>query len=200
MRQQTPNTPQTFSLAGTVSSLHPTFGSRSSGRILRTKFLSISQHHSILHNLTIAFSPWLNGTVDSVTRSVLSATRAMLAELKLAPQDWDSVLTTISSALNEASPDRFGYPSDRIYHSPLNGMTGIDPKHQFVRVIPVGINQVRSKTMEHAPPHKSSRSATFRQPSPRCTGMSSDFSPSAARKLSPSITSLQTSYPLFELG
>ncbi len=32
----------------------------------------------------------------------------MLAELKLEPQDWVSVIPAIASALNEASMDRFG--------------------------------------------------------------------------------------------
>ena len=109
----------------------------------------LARTHRIRHNLTVANSPWVNGTVESVMRSVLSATRAMLAELKLAPQDWDSVLPTIASALNEASPDRLGRRCDGIARSPLEVMTGIEPKRQVHHVLPSHIIQANSETVEH---------------------------------------------------
>ena len=72
----------------------------------------LAHEHRISQNLTVAYSPWVNGTVASVMRSVLSTTRAILAELKLGPQDWVSVLPTVASVINEAINDRLGRRSD----------------------------------------------------------------------------------------
>lgn len=64
--------------------------------------------HRIRHSFSVAYSPWANGSVESLMISVLSANRAMLAKLNLAPQDWTSILPSIASALNQASLARFG--------------------------------------------------------------------------------------------
>ena len=69
---------------------------------------NLAKTHRIRHNFSVAYSPWVNGTVESLMRSILSATRAMIAELKLAPQDWATVIPAIASALNEAGLDRLG--------------------------------------------------------------------------------------------
>ncbi len=86
-----------------------------------------SEHH-IRHSFSVAYSPSANGTVKSLTRSLLSACRAILAELKLEPQDWASVIPAIASALNEASMDRLGRRPDGLARSPLEVMTGILPQ------------------------------------------------------------------------
>lgn len=88
------------------------------------------------HKLIVTYSPLFNGTVDSVMSSVLLAMRAMLAELKLAPQGWPSVLPAIATAINEASLNRLGLRSDGTARSPLEVMTGITPKLQVLRVLP----------------------------------------------------------------
>lgn len=54
----------------------------------------------IRHKISVAFSPWVHGTVESLMCSVLSETKAMIAELKLAPKDCSSVLPDIASSLN----------------------------------------------------------------------------------------------------
>jgi len=36
----------------------------------------LAKDHRIRHNFTVAYSPWANGTVESLMRSILSATRA----------------------------------------------------------------------------------------------------------------------------
>lgn len=64
-------------------------------------------------------------------RSVLSATRAMLSELKLDPQDWASVIPTIVSAINAANLDRLGKRNDGIAFSSLEVMSGISPKAPY---------------------------------------------------------------------
>ena len=83
-------------------------------------------------------------------RALLSACRAMLAELKLGQQDWSSVIPTIASALNEASMDRLGRRPDGPARSPLEVMTGMLPKRPFLRVLPVEANHTSAKTIDRA--------------------------------------------------
>ena len=47
----------------------------------------LAAEHRIRHNFAVAYSPCANGTVESIMRAVLSACSAMLAELKLGPQE-----------------------------------------------------------------------------------------------------------------
>lgn len=47
----------------------------------------LSSMQRIRPNLTVAYSPWANGTVECVVRSVLSAAKPMLSELMLTPQN-----------------------------------------------------------------------------------------------------------------
>lgn len=110
----------------------------------------LSSTHRIQHNFSVAYSPWANGTVESLMRSVLSATRTMIAELKLAPQDWNSVLPIIASALNEASLGRLGMRKDGIPLSPLEVMTGIEPKRAILRILPNNPNVTKATSLDHA--------------------------------------------------
>ena len=112
--------------------------------------LNLAKTHRIRHNFTVAYSPWANGTVESLMRSILSATRAMIAELKLAPQDWTSVIPAIASALNEASLDRLGRRPDGIARSPLEVMTGILPSRPVLRILPRDPNVTKEKTLSNA--------------------------------------------------
>lgn len=110
----------------------------------------LASTYRIRHNLTVAYSPWVNGTVESLMRSILSAMRSMLAEAKLGPQDWASVLPAIASALNEASLERLGRNSKGIARSPLEVMTGILPNRQILRILPSGPNHLKAKNIDHA--------------------------------------------------
>ena len=110
----------------------------------------LAKTYRIRHNFTVAYSPWANGTVESLMRSILSATRAMIAELKLAPQDWASVIPTIASVLNEASLDRLGRRPDGIARSPLEAMTGIAPNRPVLRILPNSPKLTEEKTLEYA--------------------------------------------------
>lgn len=56
--------------------------------------------------------------------TVLSVAEAMLAELKLAPQDWPSVLSTISPVLIEAVLECLGRNDEGRVRSPLRMMAG----------------------------------------------------------------------------
>lgn len=51
----------------------------------------MATYFNIVHKPTVAYSPCANGTVERLNRDVLSALRAILAELDLGPQDWPTV-------------------------------------------------------------------------------------------------------------
>lgn len=92
---------------------------------------SLSNDFKIRHHFTVAYSPWTNGTVESVNRNVLAACRALTTELKLGPPDWPSVLGLVENALNEAPLPRLG-SANGVYRSPLKVMTGIDPRRSLL--------------------------------------------------------------------
>ncbi len=83
-------------------------------------------------------------------RSVHSACRAMLAGIKLWPQDWYSVIPAIASSLNEESMDRLGRRSDGLTRSPLDVVTGILPKRSLLRVLPANVENTSVKTIDRA--------------------------------------------------
>ena len=87
---------------------------------------------------------------ESLMRSILAATRAMLAELKLAPQDWASVIPSIASALNEASLDRLGRRENGIARTPLEVMTGIAPRRSILQILPNEPNVLQETNTEQA--------------------------------------------------
>lgn len=47
----------------------------------------LAAEHNIRYKFSVAYTPWANGTVESVMRHVLSACRCLLCELRLAPHD-----------------------------------------------------------------------------------------------------------------
>ena len=110
----------------------------------------LASEHRIPHNFAVAYSPWANGTVEALMRTVLSACRAMLAELKLGPQDWSSVIPAIASALNDASIDRPGRRPDGPARSPLEVMSGMLPKRPLLRVLTPEANHASAKTIDRA--------------------------------------------------
>ena len=83
-------------------------------------------------------------------RAVVSAYRAMLAELKLGPQDWSSVIPPIASALTEASIDRLGRRPDGPARRPLEVMTGMMSKRPLRLVLPAEANHATAKTIDRA--------------------------------------------------
>lgn len=110
----------------------------------------LAKAHRIRHHFTIAYSPWANGTVESLMRSILSATRSMITELKLAPQDWATVIPSVSSALNEASLDRLGKRPDGIPFSPLEVMSGIVPNRSVHQIVPHDLAVTAGKIIDGA--------------------------------------------------
>lgn len=86
------------------------------------------------HTFTVSYSPWANGTVESLMRTVLRAMRALVADFTLAPQDWMSVLPLVMTALNEASLTALGSRTDGPVRYPLEVMTVITPARPLHRL------------------------------------------------------------------
>jgi len=110
----------------------------------------LAKDHRIRHKFSVAYSPWANGTVESLMRSILSATRAMLTELKLGPQDWASVLPSIAIALNQTSLGRLGRRKDGTARTPLEVMTGIEPRRPLLRILQPESKGLKAKSLDHA--------------------------------------------------
>ena len=83
--------------------------------------------YKIKHDFTIAYSPWVNGTVERVIRTVRSTCSSILSEMKLGPQDWPLVIGMVMTALNEAPLSRLGKRPDGTFRSPLEVFTGRKP-------------------------------------------------------------------------
>lgn len=96
---------------------------------------ALAGDYQILHKPTIAYSPWANGTVQSLMRTVLAALRAMILELRLASQDWKEITTAIPLIINSAGFER-GNGKDGPLRSPLQVMTGILLNRPITRIKP----------------------------------------------------------------
>ncbi len=58
------------------------------GSHFKNKVIQVLSHgFNINHHFTVAYSPWINGTVENVMQHILGCCKAMLAEFKLSPQD-----------------------------------------------------------------------------------------------------------------
>ena len=99
------------------------------GSHFKNKVMSqIAEQHQIKHAFTVAYSPWVNGTVESAMRHIRAAITALSSELKLGRQDWPLVLEAVMTSLNEAQLCRICKRADGTYRTPLEVMTGIKPK------------------------------------------------------------------------
>lgn len=102
------------------------------------------------HLFPVACSPWWNGSVESLIRSVLYANRTIIAELELSPQDWLSVIMSISYALNESILDRLGHFCDGIARSPLEVMTWVKSNRPVLKVTSVNYESIQAHLISHA--------------------------------------------------
>lgn len=109
---------------------------------------TMADTYNIQHKPTVAYSPWVNGTIERINRDILAAMRAMLAELKLGPQDWMSVIDIIPSVINEAPQSRLGHNPDGSTRSPLQVMTGIKPRRAILQVLPTISDTNVTQTLE----------------------------------------------------
>lgn len=92
--------------------------------------------HRIAHLLNFGYVPWTNGTVDLIKQDIISATREVLDELKLAPKYCPSIISFIPPILNETHIPRFGKDAEGNIFSPLKVLIGIRPRRILLLVIP----------------------------------------------------------------
>lgn len=69
-------------------------------------------------------------------RTIRSTTRAILAEFKVAPKNWDLLTSSVMTVLNSTVLPRLGQRTDGISKSPLEVMTGISPTRKVLHVFP----------------------------------------------------------------
>lgn len=66
---------------------------------------ALEKYFHIVHKPSVAYSPWANGTVESLMRSVFAALEAIMFELKLALQDQKEINTAIITIINSTEPE-----------------------------------------------------------------------------------------------
>ncbi len=108
----------------------------------------LADEHRIKHFFTVAYSPWVNGTVESCMKHVQAAYRCLQSELKLGPQDWPTMMGMIMAALNEALLQRLGKREDGTYRTPLEVMTGLKPARAMLHSTHIGKTQAEVKSLE----------------------------------------------------
>ena len=91
----------------------------------------LAKAQKIHHNFTVAYCPWINGTVEVCMRHIRAACTALLSEFRLGPQDWPAVIGIVMAALNSAPLVRLGKRDDGTYRSPLDVFTGLRPARNF---------------------------------------------------------------------
>lgn len=95
----------------------------------------IGSVYNITHKPTVVYSPWASGTVERLNRDILSALLAILAELKLAPQDWTQEIDLIQTEINEAPTSLLGQNYSVSARSLLEVMTGISSRRAIFRIL-----------------------------------------------------------------
>ena len=97
----------------------------------------LAEDHRIKHNFTVAYSPWVNGTVENCMKQIQAAYRCLQSEMKLGPQDWSLVMGMVQTAMNEAPLRRLGSREDGTFRTPLEVITGIKPTRAMLHTTQV---------------------------------------------------------------
>lgn len=85
--------------------------------------------------LAVAYLPWHNGTFKHRKGYILEALPSLLAELKLGPQVWPSIITIIPTILNEEPEKRLWKNAYGSTRSPLQVINGISSWRLLVQVM-----------------------------------------------------------------
>ncbi len=107
----------------------------------------MAKDFNVTHKPTVAYAPWVNGSVERLNRDILAITRALLAELKLGPHDWPAVIDSVPSIINCTPLTRLGINTDGSTRSPLQVMTCIYPRRPILRVLPSGATPLQARTL-----------------------------------------------------
>lgn len=83
----------------------------------------------------MAYSPWLNGTVEKRNRDIQTAMRSLPGELKLAPKNRVCIIEVIPTIINESPKERPGRNAVCTTWTSLEVMTVMKPRHTLVYVM-----------------------------------------------------------------
>lgn len=95
----------------------------------------IARTHHMCHHQTVAYSSCANGTVESSMKSILSASGSLLAELKLAPSSWMTVVSVVATALSYSNLERLGQRPNGLAGTSLEVITEIQPEKPILQVL-----------------------------------------------------------------
>lgn len=82
----------------------------------------------IKHQLTTAYYPSANGTVERVCKEVLCIAQALLSEWKLSTKQWPSVIYVIQTVINGSPVERFQKDEKHNKRCPVEVHTGFKPQ------------------------------------------------------------------------
>lgn len=108
----------------------------------------LTNEHRIKHQFAMAYSPWINGTVENCMKHVQASYRCLQSEIKLKPQDWQSVVGMIQSALNKSPLRHLGSLEYGTYRTPLEVMTGIKPVCTMLNTSQVAGEKHKERNLE----------------------------------------------------
>ena len=121
-------------------------GSHFKNRVMK----ELADGHKIKHHFTVAYSPWINGIVESCMKHIQAANSCLQPELKLGPQECPLITGMIQTSLNEAPLALLGTKGDGTYRTPLEVMTGLTLARVMIQTSPIGEAQCEVKNMEKA--------------------------------------------------
>ncbi len=85
----------------------------------------MASEYNSTHPFTVAYSPWVNGTAESVMRHAMEASRSLFSELRFGRQDWPAIAGMVQTALNEAPLKLLGTRNGTTtFRAPVEVMTG----------------------------------------------------------------------------
>lgn len=81
------------------------------------------------HHFTTAYSPWENGSVETICNHTLKGLKALRLEFKLPHKSWPSLVPLVQSALNSATVKRLGN------RAAMTAFTGLPPSNPLRSII-----------------------------------------------------------------
>ena len=82
---------------------------------------SIQEAFQAKHHFVLAYTPWANGTVESLCKQVLRGLRALSSQLRFPFSEWPCLVPVVQSILNNSPVPRLNGVA------PLTALTGLQP-------------------------------------------------------------------------
>jgi len=113
---------------------HPQLGVLDSGTHFKNSLLALlTKTLRCSQDIIVAYSPWINGSVERVNRDILQLVRVMLLELKLPPTELIYLVPLIQQNINHTPTRSLGG------HAPVEVMTGLGYSHPVKTVLVLNI-------------------------------------------------------------